>query len=230
MPDMAVRTVEKPDGTGEMFSAGSVAMGLHFARNLSDRFAIGFTAKYISEKIWNMQAQAFALDAGVLFTTHFFNGMRIGASISNFGTDMQLAGRDTRTFHAIDPTKTGSNDLIPENIEMDSWSLPLNFQIGIAADIVKSDENMLTLAVDALHPADNYESMNVGAEYSFERLLFVRGGYQSLFLIDGEGGLSFGAGVLVNLFGDNVRARFDYAYSDLGRLKAVNVFALSVLF
>ena len=230
MPDMAVRTVEKPDGTGEMFSAGSLAMGLHYARSLSDRFAIGFTAKYISEKIWNMQAQAFALDAGVLFTTHFFNGMRIGASITNFGTDMQLTGRDTRTFHAIDPTKMGSNDLITQNIELDSWSLPLNFQIGVAADVVKSDANTLTLALDALHPADNYESINVGAEYSFERMLFIRGGYQSLFLTDGEGGLCFGAGVIVNMYGDNMRARFDYAYSDLGRLKAVNVFALSVLF
>jgi hypothetical protein len=230
MPDMAVRTIEKPDGTGEMFSAGSLALGLHYARNLSDRFAIGFTAKYISEKIWDMQAQAFAIDAGVLFTTHFFNGMRIGAAISNFGTDMQLAGRDTRTFHPIDATKLGSNDRIPQNIELDSWSLPLNFQFGIAADVIKSDQNMLTIAVDALHPADNYESVNIGAEYSFERLFFVRGGYQSLFLIDGEGGLAFGAGVLANLFSDDVKARIDYAYSDFGRLKAVNVFALSVLF
>ena len=51
MDDMLVRTVEKPDGTGERFSAGSFAVGLHYARNLSEKFSIGFTAKYISERM-----------------------------------------------------------------------------------------------------------------------------------------------------------------------------------
>jgi len=230
MDDMLVRTVERPEGTGERFSAGSFALGVHYARNLSEKFSIGFTVKYISDKIWDMQAQALAVDVGTLFTTNFLNGMRIGAQISNFGTDMKLAGRDTRTFHPIDPNKIGSNDRIPQNIELDSWHLPLNFQFGLAVDAIKSDENVLTIEADALHPADNYESMNVGVEYGFMQTVFVRGGYQSLFLTDGEGGLSFGAGVLANLFGDEMKGRFDYAYTDFGRLKAVHVFALSVLF
>jgi hypothetical protein len=230
MDDMLVRTVERPDGTGERFSAGSVALGVHYARNLSDKFSIGFTAKYISETIWDMQAQAFAVDVGTLFTTEFLNGMRIGAQISNFGTDMKLSGRDTRTFHPIDANKIGSNDRIPQNIELDSWHLPLNFQFGLAVDAIKSEENVLTIEADALHPADNYESMNVGVEYGFMQTLFIRSGYQSLFLTDSEGGLSLGAGVLANLFGGEITGRFDYAYTDFGRLKAVHVFALSVLF
>jgi Type IX secretion system protein PorV len=230
MPDMLVRTVERPDGTGERFSAGSFAVATHYARNLSDKFSIGFTAKYISETIWDMSANGFAIDVGTLFTTNFLNGMRIGASISNFGTDMKLAGRDTRTFHPIDPTKLGSNDQIPQNIEMDAWHLPLNFQFGIAVDAIKSDENLLTIAVDALHPSDNYESLNVGAEYGFQNMFFIRGGYQSLFLADSEGGLSLGAGILADLFGGGMKARADYAYNDFGRLKAVHVLALSVFF
>ncbi|MDH3251627.1 MAG: PorV/PorQ family protein, partial [Ignavibacteria bacterium] len=81
MADMPVRTVDRPEGTGELFSAGSFSVGLHYARNLSDKFAIGFTVKYIAEHIWNMEAEAFALDVGTIFTTDFLNGMRIGASI-----------------------------------------------------------------------------------------------------------------------------------------------------
>lgn len=230
MDDMLVRTIERPDGTGERFSAGSFALGVHYARNLSEKFAIGFTAKYIAENIWDMQAQALAIDVGTLFTTSFLNGMRIGAQISNFGTDMKLSGRDTRTFHAIDPNKVGSNDRIPQNIELDSWHLPLNFQFGLAVDAITSGEHILTIEADALHPADNYESMNVGVEYGFMQTVFVRGGYQSLFLTDGEGGLSVGAGVLAKLFGDEIKGRFDYAFTDFGRLKAVHVFAFSVLF
>ena len=230
MDDMLVRTVERPEGTGEQFSAGSFAVGVHYARSLSDQFSIGVTVKYVSEHIWNMQTEAFAFDAGTLFKTNFLNGMRIGAAIYNFGTDMKLEGRDTRTFHPIDPNKQGSNDRIPQNIELDSWDLPLNFQFGIAVDAIKTDDHLLTVAVDALHPADNYESLNVGGEYGFRGTFFIRGGYQSLFLTDGEGGLSAGAGILADLFGQNLRARVDYAYTDFGRLKAVNILAISILF
>jgi hypothetical protein len=230
MDDMPVRTIERPEGTGELFSAGSFAVGLHYARNLSDRFSIGFTGKYISEKIWNMQSQAFALDLGVLFTTRFFNGVRVGATISNFGTDMKLSGRDTRQFNRIDARKLGSNDRIPMNIELDSWPLPLNFQFGIAAELFQTDSHVLTVEVDALHPTANYESLSVGLEYGFQKLFYIRAGHHSLFLTDGEGGLSFGAGVTADLFGGGFKARFDYAYSDLGRLKGVNVLAVSVFF
>lgn len=230
MEDMVVRTVERPDGTGERFSAGSFAVGVHYARNLSERFSIGFTAKYISESIWHMQADAFAIDIGTIFTTNFLNGMRIGATISNFGTDMKMSGRDTRTFNAIDPTKLGSNDRIPQNIELDSWPLPLNFQFGVATEIFKSDNHMLTVEIDALHPSDDYESVNVGVEYRLLNFLLIRGGYRSLFLTDSEGGLSLGAGVLADIFGGGVKARVDYAYSDFGRLNEINVIAISVLF
>ncbi len=230
MDDMAVRTIDRPEGTGEFFSAGSFSLGVHYARNLSEKFAIGFTVKYIAEHIWNMEAEAFALDVGTIFTTDFLNGMRIGASITNFGTDLKLAGRDTRTFHGVADNPFGGNDRIPQNIELDSWHLPLNFQFGIAIDAINSENHRFTVAVDALHPSDNYESLNVGGEYAFQRLLFFRGGYQSLFLTDGEGGPSFGAGVLADLFGGNLKARLDYAYMDFGRFKAVNVLAVSVLF
>ncbi len=61
MSDMKVRTVDQPEGTGEYFSAGDIAVGVSFAKNLTDRFSIGFTGKYIQQKIWHMSATAFAL-------------------------------------------------------------------------------------------------------------------------------------------------------------------------
>jgi len=230
MEDMQVRTIERPEGTGEFFSANSFAVGLHYARNLSDRFTIGVTTKYISESIWHMHAEAFAIDLGALFTTQFLNGLRIGAAITNFGTDMRLAGRDARTFHRIDQTKLGSNDRIPQEIEMDSWPLPLTLQFGLATEVFRSEMHMLTVSVDALYPSGNRESLNVGAEYGFQETLFVRGGYQSLFLVDGVGGLSAGAGILASLFGNGLKGRFDYGYMDFGRLKGIHTIAMSVHF
>ncbi len=229
VPDMVVRTEDRQEGTGEMFGASDLAVGLSAGRAITDRFSVGITAKFIQQRIWHSTATGFAIDLGTQFRTDFFGGLTIGATLYNFGTDMRMGGRDLRTFVDPDPTQMGNNDRIPVNYELDSWSLPLNFQIGVSMRPIDSRRHRLTLAADALHPSSNYESMNVGLEYSFQDRLFLRGGYQALFLDDREGGLSGGLGATAPLFyGGEVRV--DYAYRTAGRLDGVHVVGLSVTF
>jgi hypothetical protein len=231
MDDMKVRTVEQPEGTGEYFSAGDMAIGVSYARQLSDRFSIGITAKYIQETIWHETATAMALDVGTLFRTDLFGGLTIGATLSNFGTSMKLSGRDARKFISMDPTKLGSNSQIPANVEFDSWGLPLLFQFGISMMPWKTDEISWTLAVDALHPNDDYESLNVGTELAYRNFLFVRGGYSSLLLHGAEGGLSLGMGVTSDLLSaESIRVIFDYAYRNMGLLENIHVVTVGVQF
>jgi hypothetical protein len=231
MDDMKVRTVELPEGTGEYFNAGDIAAGISYSRRLSDRFTVGFTAKYIQQTIWHESASAFALDLGTYFRTDVLGGLVIGAVISNFGTSMKLDGRDMRQFGRVDPTKLGSNEQVPSNIEMDSWDLPLLFQLGISVNAVKSDEYRWTVAVDAVHPSDNYECVNLGTELAYHDFLFLRGGYHSLFLQEAEGGLSLGFGVASNmLFSTSTVIQLDYAYRDMGRLEGVHTVSLGVRF
>ncbi len=230
MDDMKVRTVEKPEGTGEFFSAGDIAVGISYARNLTDRFSIGFTAKYIQQKIWHMSASAFAIDAGTIFKTDLFGGMVIGATIYNFGTSLKMTGRDTRYFIRVDPTKEGSNNQIPTNIEMDTWDLPLIFQIGISTNIYKNEFYRLTFSADAIHPNNDYESMNFGLETSFKELIYLRGGYQSAFNSYSEGGLTFGIGINSKLVLANAYIKFDYAYRDFGRLQNIHTFSINLVF
>ena len=230
MDDMKVRTVEMQEGTGEYFSAGDMAAGISYSRGLTDRFAIGFTAKYIRQSIWHESAEAFALDVGTSFKTDLFGGMTIGATLSNFGTKMQLSGRDTRTFIRIDPSKQGSNDRIPADIELESWDLPLLLQFGISTNLLKKENYRWTIAADALHPSDNNESMNIGTEFAYQDYLFLRGGYQSLFLDEHEGGLSFGMGVALNSLISVLSVKFDYAYRNMGRLENVHTFSVSARF
>lgn len=230
MDDMMVRTVEKPEGTGEYFSAQDIAVGLTYSKKLTDRFSIGFTGKYIQQNIWHMSATAFALDIGTLFRTDLLGGMVIGASLSNFGTSMQLDGRDTRYFIRVDDTKMGSNERIPTNIEMDSWDLPLRFRIGVSTKAINTENYELTIAIDAVHPNNDYQSMNFGAEFGFMQFLFFRAGYQNAFLIDSEGGLSFGVGVNSKMLFSETVVKFDYAYSDFGRLENVHMFSIALQF
>ncbi|MEX1137721.1 MAG: PorV/PorQ family protein [Bacteroidota bacterium] len=230
MSDMKVRTVDFPEGTGEYFSAGDIAMAISYSRRLTDRFAIGITAKYIQQSIWHEQAEGFAVDVGTIFRTDLLGGLTIGATLSNFGTGMQMAGRDARQFVRIDPTLQGTNDRIPVAIEFDSWSLPLLFQFGISTHILNDNEYRWIVAVDALHPNDNYESVNIGTEFAYGGFLFLRAGYQSLLLRDAEAGLSVGGGMATSDILGTVRLSFDYAYQDMGRLQAVHVFMLGFRF
>lgn len=230
MDDMKVTSVEKPEGTGEYFSAQDIALGVSYARNLTDRFSIGFTAKYIQQTIWHMSSSAFALDIGTIFRTDLIGGMLIGASISNFGTAMKLEGRDARYFIQVDNTKTGSNDRIPVNIEMDSWELPLIFQIGVSTNIIKTENYRALIAVAAVHPTNDFESVNAGGEFSFMDVIVLRGGYQSLFLDDAEGGLTLGVGVNTKMLFSEAIVKFDYAYRDYGRLENIHSFSVSLAF
>ena len=230
MEDMKVTTVEQPDGTGENFSASDISVGLSFARKFTDRFSIGITAKFIKQSIWHMSASAFAIDAGTLFKTDLLGGMTIGAVMSNFGTPMRLDGRDTRYFISVDPTKLGSNDRIPTSVELDTWDLPLYFQIGVSIPAFQYDNYKLTLSADAVVPNNNYRSLNVGAEFSFMDYFSIRGGYNSLFLQDSEGGLSFGAGVNSKMLLSTAIVKFDYAFRDFGKLKNVHSFSVGIKF
>ena len=229
MDEMEVRTELQPEGTGEFFSANDLAIGATYAKNLTDRFSIGFTGKYIIQKIWHSQASGFALDFGTLFKTDLFNGMRIGAVITNFGQDMKMNGKDLRYFLDPDPNAIGNNDKIPARIETDGWPLPLNFQFGLSTDVINRNNSKLTLSVDALHPSDNFESINLGAEYALNGMIFLRGGYRNLFLVDNEEGITLGAGLdIAPAKGANLIV--DYSYQDFGRFASINSFALSLHF
>ncbi len=226
--DMPVRTTDQPEGTGEIFSSNDMAFALSFARSLTDRFSIGFNAKYITQRIWHESADGFAIDFGTLFITGL-HGLRIGAALSNFGTDMRMEGKDLLVFHDVDPNIAGNNDRIPANLQTGEWPLPLLFQFGIAMEPFKTPLHRLTIAADAIHPSDNTESLNVGMEYGFREMLFVRAGFRDLFLRDREQGLSLGAGFATRNIG-NLLIQLDYAYADFGRLENAQRFSFSLAF
>jgi opacity protein-like surface antigen len=226
MGEMIVRTTSQPEGTGEYFDAGALVIGLNYSRFLTENFAIGFNAKYITESIWHMTATGFAIDVGTLYKIQVLNELRIAASISNFGTKMQLSGRDiTRTV----PSGGGGKDLVPVNYELDKFDLPLIFRFGISSDLIKTESNRLTLALDAVHPNDHSEFINSGFEYTWEEIIFIRAGYNSLFEVDSEKGLTLGFGLNYRLM-DVVKIKLDYAYQDFGRLTNLHYFSIGLNF
>lgn len=175
-----VRTIDRPDGTGEQWDGLDLAVGASYARSLTDRFAVGGTVKFVQQRIWNEADNGIALDLGVNYLTAF-RGLRIGAAMTNFGTDMQLKGRDLRQAIDIDQNNNGNNPRNPGYLETDTWALPLTFRVGVSMDAYRTGEHRLVVAADALAPGDNAQAASFGAEYGFRDLFYVRGGYRQAF-------------------------------------------------
>jgi long-subunit fatty acid transport protein len=226
--EMKVTTIDQQDGTGEVFTVADLAIGVSYGLRLTEEFSIGFTPKFIYQKIWKMSASAVAMDIGIRYRTPF-KGITLGMSVANFGTKMKMAGNSALVVYQQDPSNTGINNRIPAELQTDDWDLPLNFRVGIAYDLPMGDIGKMTFAVDAMHPSDNYECLNVGAEYAFNDVVFVRGGYKSLAQKDSEEGLTAGIGVRQFLVG-NFRFSVDYAYQSFARLKNAQKISLGVAF
>jgi hypothetical protein len=223
-----VTTVASPEGTGEQWSAQDLAIGISYCRRLTDRFSMGASLKYVDQRIWNESATTFAFDIGLLYVTGFHD-MRLGVSMSNFGGEMQLDGRDLVQVVDIDPENSGSNKALVGSLKTDSWAIPLLFRVGLAIDAYKDDMFKLTLAADALRPNDNEESVNAGAEFGWNNMVFLRGGYKSLFGEDTEEGLSLGAGLKYRAEGFGA-VEVNYAFTKFGLFGNINTIALAVSF
>lgn len=219
VPEMKVRTVSQPEGTGEFFDANDLAIGLSYARSVIERFQVGINIKYIQQQIYNMSAATAAIDFGVLFTTGL-NNMVLGFSMSNFGGNMQLTGDDARVEVDLEPDEFGNNDRILANLETQQFQLPLIMRIGVAMDVIESENNHVKLAVDAVVPNDNSQYINFGGEYMFMNLVALRAGYKTLFLEKSEEGLTLGFGANVEL-SESFQLTVDYAYADFGILNNI---------
>ncbi len=238
--DMDVTTIDMQEGTGENFNASDFAVGFSYARSLAQWFSFGATAKYVTSQIWHMNASAMALDLGVLVNTNFFSfsgkredGMTIGMSISNYGTKMKYDGMDLTNPIDILPGEAGNYRDAAGQFKLEGWELPLIFRVGISLHPIATSQHRLTLAVDALHPNNNAESVNAGAQYAFTLpstgTFYLRGGYKALAMPETEFGPTFGAGVFMRMMG-NLGVKFDYAYRGIGVLGNTHCYTIGVLF
>ena len=238
MGDMEVTTAEDPEGEiGVLFSARDYAVSISYARRLTDRFSIGFNGKYINQNIFHSSASSFALDVGTYYDTGF-KGLRIGMCFSNFGSKMQMQGRDLLVDHDITPGVPG-NEEIDADLRTGEWELPVVFRVGIAMDLLKTEKSNLLLAIDGVHPNDAAQYANVGIEYTWNKIFALRAGYKGLAragykpfdedAIGGDQGASFGGGLNLGYLLKNP-ILLDYAYTDFGRLGYVQRLSLQISF
>jgi len=227
--EMEITTLDAPMGTGETFNATSTAIGIAFARSLTDRFSIGANFKFIQERIFHSTAAGVAFDIGTMFITPFRN-VRFGVNVSNIGTDMGINGEDLNSYVDIAPTQEGNNNNIVAQLKTDRFDLPIILRLGISYDWRIAEGSRMTFACDGLNPNDNAASVNLGVEFAtFRDAIVLRGGFNELFLEDREQGLTLGAGLRIPSI-NSFNLAVAYAYQDFTYLGGVNHLSLEIKF
>jgi hypothetical protein len=242
--DIEITTIEKPEGTGNYYSVTNLAIGLTYAKYVTDRFQGGITLKYIQEGLWREKAQTVAFDLGSILDTGLL-GIKLGMSLSNYGGNMRLSGPDLDIDSDPNDENPG-NRLVPSYLETEKWSLPLIYRIGIVTDLVgiggqfaESADSRLSLLFDANDPNDAELRPNMGLEYQWKNILSLRSGGHIRYTDEWDTTenetqwnshlfLSFGAGL--NWEADWGLVQFDFATMDYDLLGWVQHYTISVAF
>lgn len=198
--DMAVTTPAFPDGTGELFKATDLAFTLVYARQISQEFGLGLSAKYIKSYLYNKEisANAMAFDIGTLYDIPTLR-TRLGISVNNLGRDLKFLN--------------------------EQYSLPTALRFGARVTVFQEEANLVYLAVQIARPNDAEEQYNLGAEYTYSNLISLRGGYR--FNYDTE---DVSGGIGVDLSSLDINGKLDYAYTNYKYLPGTHMFSLEIGF
>jgi len=207
MDKMPVTTEFAPFGNGEYFGFSDIALSVSYARRMTEQFSFGGTVKYIEETLDKLKMRGVMIDIGTYYKTGL-GSTRFAVTVSNFGAELAPDG---------EVILIGNR----KKSEWQSFAPPTIFRIGFAFEPYQSEEHILTTSIQLNHPNDNSENVSIGAEYSWRKILFLRGGYK--INVD-EQNYSFGAGVNVPI--SIAIFTFDYAFANFERLGSAHRFSI----
>jgi hypothetical protein len=201
----------------------SYAVGLGYARALTDKFSVGGNVKYVRQDLGNgiMEAtyvgtageytganvtsetknavDVLAFDFGLMYRTGF-KSLTLGMAVRNFAREVKY--------------------------QKESFQLPLAFKLGISMNVFdltgfNRETQALLISVDAEHPRDFPEQIKVGAEYVFMNMVSARVGYVGP---ADEHSISYGLGFQLAMAG--AQLGLDYAYTPFGIFNNVQRFSV----
>ena len=239
-----VTNVSNQNGTGEYYGANELAASVAYGKNLVEWFSFGTSFKMITSNIWHSSARALALDLGVIVKTIFFSrtgqrndGMKIGMSISNYGSKIRYDGIDLINPIDILENENGNYDNVIGQFRTESWELPLIFRLGISMKPIVNSFHSLALSMDVLHPNNNSESINIGSEYALKgiggNIFYLRGGIKGVGIAQANqddsilpfNSLNFGLGY-EKFISNNRSIGIDYSHQSVGLLGEVSLITI----
>lgn len=204
---------EDIEGWGE---PKSLMVGLGYAKELTDRFAVGGQVKYVVQDLGQSYVPVYseadttideedyslgvlAFDLGTMYRTGF-KSLVFGMSVRNFSRELKY--------------------------EREGFQLPLTFKIGISMNVFDFmpnlfDNHALWISLDAVHPRSYTEYLNIGGEYVLMDILALRAGY-----ITNQDNYGFTSGFGIRRYG----LALDYSYTPFDFFDNVNRFSFRFSF
>ncbi len=232
--EIPITTEDFPDGTGAKFSPSFITMGLTYSRGLTDRVAVGATLKIISETLDRAGASGFGFDVGVQYKNlGDIEGLNIGVALKNLGPGMQYDGNGLlRKADPVDVSRSTSFYKVVAGTD----ELPSTLDLGLSYTVNIADKNKLNLQTTIVNNNYDDDYANVGAEYSFADMVYLRGGYGMPLAerkdVTGADahiyGFAAGGGFKKDFGG--LTLMLDYAYRSVEYFESNNVFTLTLGF
>jgi hypothetical protein len=198
--DMPVTDQFFPEGTGQMFKSTDVAYTVSYARQISEDFGLGLSAKYIRSYLYNSdyRATSFAFDIGSIYDIPALR-TRLGISIANLGKDLKYI--------------------------YEQYSIPSVLRFGARITALREDDHLVYIALQVGRPNDAEEQYNLGVEYTFQNLVSLRTGYR--FNYDTE---NWSGGLGLSLQSLGINGSLDYAYTNYKYLSGTHMFSTEIGF
>jgi hypothetical protein len=200
----------------------SYMAGISYAKDLSDKFAVGGTIKYTKQNLGSsyVPTETIILDDGSDSTVIGVKEYSKGVVAFDFGTIYKTGFKSLAFGMSI------RNFASEQRYEKESFQLPLVFRIGISMNVLDffnqiSDVNKFNVSIDAVHPRSFSEYLAIGGEYVFNELLYLRFGY-----ITSQSDYSYSAGAGITHLG----ITFSYAYTPFETFNDVNRFTVGFAF
>ena len=227
--EIAVTTVNNPEGTGEVLKPSFLTAGVTYSRRFTDRIAFGTNAKVISETIGMMSASAMAFDFGLQYVTPW--GVAFGVTMKNIGTQIRFDGSGIE-FDSPVPYADPNATTRKTRLDMASHELPVSMNMGLAYVYNLGGNMTLNLSGSYNNNAFELDNMLGGVELGIKDMLFVRAGYKSALYPEdwnwsktAQYGLSMGFGL--NLDFSGMKLEFDYANRPMDLFDANQYFSVS---
>ena len=229
MDEIAITTVEKPDGNGQFLTPQFITLGLTYSRLLSDRISVGVTMNYVTEKLDLVSSSGMAFNIGVAYKNlGNVDGLSFALAIKNLGPQFKYDG-SALYLRATSTELERTSQLY--KIDAASYELPSTLELGVGYDLSINESNNLSLNTvfqNSNFYADEYK---LGAEYSYDNTFFARVGYSMLEGVESDGqiyGLTLGAGINYNLGAAAIK--LDYAFRDTEFFDGNHVFTVQLGF
>ncbi len=210
---------DDPAGPGYIetasFSPTALAIGVGYAKALSDRFSVGGNARYAHQ---DLGESMMTLDGEM-------QGNSVSTPVFDFGVFYRTG------YRSLNLAVTARNFSPAVTYEEEGFEAPLSLNIGVSMNIMDvlnqslASDHALLIGLEGGHPRSYDEQIRIGGEYRFMNLLSLRAGYT--FPSD-EQALSIGGGLNVGLGDFKIGA--DYAYSGYGILGNVNRIGMHIGF